>query len=307
MQAFKRILVGIDFSEIDKTLIEYTRFVCDTFRPEVVYFVHAEKNLALPEELAKELGVNSTLPSDETLLKKLEDEVSPHFKDVGFEVECQIVEGEPFKEMLHWSHIKKTDLLIVGRKVNLKGSGVLPQKLARKISCSVLFVPEDTEPKLQRVLLPIDESPSSELALQTINSVFANNEGIEFVGQHCYSVPLGYYKTGKSFEEFANLMEKHSRNDANQFMSELSDLAISINHKHVLADDGDVAESIGKAALEDKVDLIVMGARGKTDAAAILLGSVTEKLLVFDEKIPVLVIKKKGETIGFLQALFNLD
>ena len=59
-------------------------------------------------------------------------------------------------------------------------------------------------------------------------------------------------------------------------------------------------------ALRSEADLIVIGARGKTDAATVILGSTTEKLLAVDKGTPLMVIKKKGQTLGFLDALFSL-
>jgi nucleotide-binding universal stress UspA family protein len=52
-------------------------------------------------------------------------------------------------------------------------------------------------------------------------------------------------------------------------------------------------------------DLIVIGARGRTGAAGILLGTVTEQLIRVSP-VPVLAIKKKGECIGVLRALQQL-
>ena len=52
-------------------------------------------------------------------------------------------------------------------------------------------------------------------------------------------------------------------------------------------------------------DLVVIGARGRTGAAGILLGTVTEQLIRVCP-VPVLAIKKKGECIGVLKALQQL-
>jgi nucleotide-binding universal stress UspA family protein len=51
--------------------------------------------------------------------------------------------------------------------------------------------------------------------------------------------------------------------------------------------------------------LIVIGARGRTGAAGILLGTVTEQLIRVSP-VPVLAIKNKGECIGVLRALQQL-
>jgi nucleotide-binding universal stress UspA family protein len=48
--------------------------------------------------------------------------------------------------------------------------------------------------------------------------------------------------------------------------------------------------------------LIVIGAKGRSLSALVLLGSVTEKLIE-TTPAPVLAVKKKGAGMGFLEAL----
>jgi nucleotide-binding universal stress UspA family protein len=51
--------------------------------------------------------------------------------------------------------------------------------------------------------------------------------------------------------------------------------------------------------------LVAVGARGRTAAAALLLGSVTEQLIRSTE-IPLIAVKKKGTGMGLLDALYPL-
>ena len=119
-----------------------------------------------------------------------------------------------------------------------------------------------------------------------------------------YEVPHGYSKTGKSFEEFAQIMKENAKEDFKRFIQKH-------NHKelecHFILNDG---EGQGKALLEEAerldVDMILLGSRGKTKSAAILLGSVAEKLVLVNNIFPMLIFKKKGETMGFFEALFKI-
>jgi nucleotide-binding universal stress UspA family protein len=54
---------------------------------------------------------------------------------------------------------------------------------------------------------------------------------------------------------------------------------------------GHTAETIVKVATEENVDLIVMGSRGLTDASALLLGSVSHKVLHAVHDKPVLIVR----------------
>ena len=55
-----------------------------------------------------------------------------------------------------------------------------------------------------------------------------------------------------------------------------------------------------------KTDLLIVGSRGRSRSAAVLLGSVAEKLVNSNHDIPMLVMKEKGENMGFLEALFRI-
>ena len=65
-----------------------------------------------------------------------------------------------------------------------------------------------------------------------------------------------------------------------------------------------VAHVIDRVAERDGVDLIVMATRGRSRSAAILLGSVTEEMII-ETRVPLLVVKHYGVQIGLLEALLN--
>ena len=307
MIQFNRIMVGLDFTATDKVVLEYAKMLKGAFKPSMIYFVHAEEDLDdIPQEILEEYGADILKPHDESLTEKLEATVAEHFSNSAeTEICCQVVEGGPFKEMLHWSHIKQIDLLIVGKKNHENGKGVLPQKLARKVDCSVLFVPEDYVSKnIERVLLPLDFSKKSKMALQLAARLFEGHQ-VELMGAHCYTLPLGWSKTGKTREEFEEIMQAHATKKFDDYMEGFDD-EIKVKSVFEIDEDREPSEEIIRMAEKTDSDLILIGSRGKTDIATVILGSTTEKLLSHHKPIPILMAKKKGETIGFLEALFKL-
>lgn len=307
MIQFNRIMVGLDFTATDKVILEYAKMLQGAFKPSMIYFVHAEEDLDdIPQEILEEYGADILKPHDEGLLEKLEATVAEYFtSDSETEISCQVVEGGPFKEMLHWSHIKQIDLLIVGKKNQENGKGVLPQKLARKIDSSVLFVPENYTPKkIERVLLPLDFSKKSKMALQLAARLFEGHN-VELMGAHCYTLPLGWSKTGKTREEFEGIMQAHATRKFEDYMEGFDD-EIKVKSVFEIDENREPSEEIISMAEKTDSDLILIGSRGKTDIATVILGSTTEKLLSHHKPIPILMAKKKGETIGFLEALFKL-
>jgi nucleotide-binding universal stress UspA family protein len=192
----------------------------------------------------------------------------------------------------------------MGRKIKLNGHGTLAKNLAQKAPCSVLFLTEDIKIKeLEHILVPIDFSEHSYLTLQFVERLSHEfNAKISCI--HIFEVPTGYYKTGKSYNEFVQIMEKNAKKEYEVFI-----------HKHklhhydcqfVLKEDDPAANYILTAAKTYPVDMIVMGSRGRTDSAAFLLGSVAEKLIQINNETPMLILKKKGENMSFLEALLKI-
>lgn len=308
ISSFKRIMVGLDLTAMDQTILEYVKMIKDVLHPTVIYCVHSEDDLDIPNELLEEHGSDMFKPNDENLSEQLEAEVAKYLvSDNETEIICQVVEGSSLKEMLHWSHIKNVDLLVVGKKLRESGKGVLPQKLTRKIGASVLFVPETYEVKpIEKILVPVDMSKKSRLAIDTAVTLFGD-KNIELIGANCYTLPLGWHKSGKSKEEFAEVMKNLAEKKFQETFDGYDDnTRLKFSSYFSLDSNDEPSEEIMQMAEEENVDLIMIGARGKSDIAAIILGSTTEKLLVHDKTIPLFVLKEKGETIGFLEALFKM-
>jgi hypothetical protein len=66
----------------------------------------------------------------------------------------------------------------------------------------------------------------------------------------------------------------------------------------------DIATTILQASERFGASLIVMGTRGRTASAALLLGSVTEQVMV-RARLPVLAFKEPGSPMGFAAALLT--
>ena len=128
--------------------------------------------------------------------------------------------------------------------------------------------------------------------------------GAELIPVHLYEVPQGYSKTGKTFEEFSEIMKENAQEDFRRFIQKFNHPGLTC--RFVLNN----GEGQGKALLEEAqqvgADMILLGSRGRTKSAAILLGSVAEKLVMVNNILPMLIFKKKGETMGFFEALFKV-
>lgn len=302
MKKFKKILVGLDLSPLDEVLIRKTAELVRFYKAEKVYFVHVAKDLALPEEVSNTYP-DLLAPVDEAIETGISDAVRAAGFPEETEYEVDAKEGSPLDKILRWSKVKDVDLIIMGRKQDLEGSGALAKRIALRAPCSVLFLKENLpEEPFRRVLVPIDFSSYSLLALEQAQEISQDPSNIKCL--HFYEVPAGYTKTGKSYEEFSEIMHANARRDYERFIDKNGLPAYPV--EMVARDSRNMADYLVDTAKKDNIDLIIIGSRGRTDSAAILLGSVAEKVINVNNQIPMLVMKKKGENMRFLDALFRI-
>lgn len=308
MIQFQRLLVALDLTEMDEILIRYVSELSRQLGIEKIYFMHVVKSLELPEEIRKKYP-ELLAPVDETLKRQIQTELDEYFpENTATSYEIDVVEGNASEVILKWARVKETDLIVLGKKSDLKGSGVRARKIAKLAHCSVVFVPEELPRQFKKIVVPIDFSEDSELALSVAKTMAEKNQGAEIVCLNVYSVPSGYHYSGKSYEEFASIMKENAKKDYEKFIGGIKEFDIqNITADYVLNEGSkDIDEEIYHFALNERADAMLIGSRGKTSAAHFLLGSTAEKLLDFNYKIPLFLVKDKHKNIGFLEALLRI-
>ncbi len=296
-------LAGLDLTEMDDHIIRYAALITKMLPIERVFFVHVAQNLELPEEVMDKYP-DLLAPLDESIENDVRQKIDKHFGSSEVETTILIKEGNPIQELLKLSRIKDVDMMMMGRKQSLKGSGIVSSHIARKSPCTLLLVPENGKYNLQKVVVAVDYSRHSILALDCAHEI-CKNGGAELHLANAYSVPVGFYKTGKSYEEFANIMMENAENHADKMLRQLG-LTPGYHCHYLLAERGNYVDPINDFCHEVQADLIVVGSKGRTDASAILMGSLAEKLTFKDNDIPLLIVKRKGENMKFLDTLMRI-
>ncbi|MDH5476003.1 MAG: universal stress protein [Cyclobacteriaceae bacterium] len=303
MYKYKRILVGLDLTEIDEAVIKYVNFLCVIFEVDKVYFFHVAKSFELPSGIIEKYP-DLIAPVDETIKKQVKSVIETHF-NCNVEYSIEVKEGNPTDQILRWTNFKDIDLAVVGKKERLNGEGVLSGELVKTSHCSILFVPESAHPSIQKIMIPIDFSKTGKMTLE-VGGKLQKKFNCNLLFQHCYHVPTGYHTSGKSYEEFAELMREHAQNDLEKFI-EPSELIPNLTQTNLFLDeDHDPAKHIRNISKTEQVDFIIIGSKGRSEIASILVGSVAEKISKLEKQIPVLVVKNKQQNMGFLDALLKL-
>lgn len=300
----KRILVTLDLHEIDKTLIEFTNIIAEGPNVERIYFVNIVKDLYVPDAVLKEFPdmLDNALNERKATL---EASINQHLnlseeQKEKIQVQVLVKHGLPPRKILQMVQDSNIDLIIAGKKAAPVGTGIMVQRLARRASCNLLIIPEGSRVAFNKVLVPSDFSDNSRLALNTTINLLSrrNKENGRVVVQNVYSVPAGYHYSGKTFEEFADIMKKHAKKEYRKFMREINTQGLTITDTYSQDINDNQMTDIYDKAKELKVDGIIMGAKGRTAATALFLGSIAERAIQINDKFPLLIVRPKGQNAG---------
>lgn len=291
----KKIMVGLDFTIMDQLLIRYLYAVIERLAPTKIYFIHVKPVLNVPKDV-KIAFPQLKEPQEKQLKNAMKKEVETVFKkkSVQFDIAYTITEGAPITQITQHAATKNIDLLIVGRKNDLKGSGIVPQQLARQLSCSVLFVPEMVaQTAWDEILVPVDFSDFAKNALELAIYYSQNHPDTTIYCQHIYDLPSGFYLTEKSKEEMCRSLKNFYTDGYNDFIK-LIDLE-DVHLKPIFTCDKNhnTANLVLDTAHKTGAKLIIVGAHGKNWVNRLLLGSFTEKLIQNNGSVPLLVVKKR--------------
>ncbi|WPR77616.1 universal stress protein [Algoriphagus sp. NG3] len=306
MYLIKKMVVCLDQTSLDQTLIQHAAFIAQVNQTKKIYFVNVIKNLSIPKEVLEEFPnlvenmVNERQEAMEAMVKE-------HFTGPkGVSLNYIVKEGSLSKKILKLAEEKSADMILIGRKVTLPGTGVASSRLARRASCSLLIVPEGSATKVQKLLVPSDFSDYSKDALEEAILIAEKHGNVEIVCQNVFTVPSGYHYTGKSYEEFTQIMRMHAEINFKKFIRKIDTKGRKITPVYTQDVNDDPVEEIVAKAKEIGADGIIIGAKGRTAATALFLGSMAERLIQYNDSIPLLVTRPKGKNAGILEYILEI-
>ncbi len=315
VQQIKTAIVGLSHTKLDIELIEYVNFLVNTTELEEIYFVHII-NLHIPTKILADFP---NLEKDAIAERKVEVEKVVHDichegGKIAYSVEV-IQSSNILKGLLSAIGKFDADMVIIGRLANKNKESVITQRLARRAPCQILIVPEGINKRieggvhLKTLLVPIDFSEYSALALERALVIARRNKHkheIEIVCQYVYALPSGYHLTGKTEEEFSNIMCENAKESYQEFIADINTEGVSVRPVYSKDLNDDLTSDIRDLAAEIEADGIIIGSKGRTATAALFLGSFAEKLINNTTNFSLLVVRKKKDYEGILDLLKKL-
>ncbi|MBI4580233.1 MAG: universal stress protein [Planctomycetes bacterium] len=179
MSRFQKLGVYLNDEPGDKEALAFAGLLARLGKPESIDCMHVrgiEKPAATP------------CPQPETVHQRLA-EVLP--ADLARNIRIHVSEATGLHEMLRTARDRDLDLIVVGRRLphDQMGVGATFYRLARKTPCDVLVVPAGAHAHLSRLLVLVDGSPHSRMALDTaLHLAKASGERPQVLVQSVYSV-----------------------------------------------------------------------------------------------------------------------
>jgi SulP family sulfate permease len=288
---FERVLVAVGDPEQDAGLLQYSRIIRNLSDDAEHCFVHV---LEWPGQSRFKEGPATHAQT----LRMLEEQVALHY-GADTHARCLVLHGNIVDSLLESAAELAADLILVGHSREHGGRRSLARRLAMQAPCSVWMRPQDSISSLRCVLAAIDYSEPSAYALSMAGHIARRAGNPEFLALHVY------LNQGSVGAEEYRIPEQAREREAFERFAEPLDIA-SVHVRPVLEEGASVTHALDRLAESQGVDLVVMGSRGQSRSASILLGSESEHVLM-ETKIPVLIAKRRGERMGLLQALLDRD
>ncbi|MEM1319697.1 MAG: universal stress protein [Bacteroidota bacterium] len=295
MSLFNRLLIAADLSDMDDHLFGFTQQLIEKAGAEKIYPVHIIPDFTQPEKPILEFHKRFTMgaPVDEKARELLEKQVEGYFADMDVELAVEVVEGRPYRKLLHMAEAKEVNLVVAGVKRNSEHSGITAKRLARHLACDLLLVPEKQNGAIDRLVVPIDGSDNSARALQfALRLRRSLNLETQVEALHVvHMLPAAHYYGIGEMEELRQMVKEGAEKTCQDFLKQYefdeSDVALQI----VSEDNHSTAEIIHNYTHLSNTTLLIIGAQGHSALSSFVFGSVTEAVVDRIRKVPLMIIR----------------
>ncbi|MFO7798353.1 universal stress protein [Rhodohalobacter sp.] len=296
----KHWLACLDLSNMDEVLIGYTAFLTSVVKPKTITFFHTVESGPTALEIVEQFPEIETEEEFLDLIRnELQEKVSGHFDDDSIEVRIVIKQGKPTDQIIEITDSLEPDLMLMGKKIGYTGEGIIPKRILKYVSSSVLFVPENSRYNLEKILTPVDFSAESAKSVQTAKNL-VNGENV--TAQHIYRYRAQFFPYALSDDEKRE-MDRKIEKKMQKFKNEHG---ISDDVKFVLTlhKKGKIADEVYNQVVSDQIDLIIVSLKSKT-MNSLVSHDFTDKIVDYAFGVPLLVQKNKEKHRKFLKSLFG--
>ena len=280
----KCILTTINFSEYSKIALDICLGVSRCMKTKL-YVLHTIEKF--PHDYRHLLS--GTAHAD--MKQKLEAEAMDKIKAM---IPAELLEsgnvvpmvrfGRPFLEIIQIAKEKNVDLLAIGTHgragVDRVILGSVAERIVRKARCPVMVVRGRKYVGFKRIIVPIDLSDCSRIALEYASATArAHKSKLTILHVYEESFIEPYINAANSEEEADEIIKEIERVNETKFDEFLKTVDLSGVEYEKLLKKGIPETDIVEIAMEQQANLIVMGTHGRSGIKHILIGSTAEEVV----------------------------
>jgi nucleotide-binding universal stress UspA family protein len=286
MKLLEKILVPLNLNTLENRHLETAAELAAKFNSELILVS------VLPDDARKEsvkLMINKHIESSLA-------EIADSLKSKKIKTLTKILYGNTVDQIISTAENENVNLVLISNNIENSGSryniDVVAEKLIRKSQKPVWVVKDENSGIPGRILCSVDYSDASERALNNAIKIARTFKSDLQIINVLEPMDIRYSPRYKvDFEAENKRSELENEKKFNDFLAKFNFTGIDY-HSEILR--GSPDKEIMDFASENKVDLLFIGATGKTFMQRILLGSVTEKVV---RDLPSSMVITKTENI----------
>lgn len=285
MNTFKNILVALDLSDLDETLIRYSKHLLQNFDVDKIYFIHNIKKYEISEIIEQEI---EDVDLEEVISEEINDRVTEIMDDnTDWEV---LISDDPYTESLISYTCNKLQIncILLGNKNGDNGSGLVGFKLLRLLKCNILWIPKLKNFDIKSIWVSTDFSVASQKAFK-VGALFQKHNKSEVTAVHVFNVPL-HFSPYINDSKIETKVDNHIEKKFNQFIKKI-DYPYSLNTLTIAGREANAASKIRQESKKHKVSLLIVADKGATTLSNLMIGSVTMDLFMRHLEVPLFITK----------------
>lgn len=280
-----RIMVALDLSNMDTILLNYLSYLTQIWNIEHIDFIHNIKQSELYDLL--DGFVEDTVHLEDIIERELTRVVKENYTgSAAYEVQ---VASDNYTESIlsYFAKENKIDLVILGKKSELQGTGGMSLKLINMLDCHMMLVPEEVVNKLDHIILPTDFSQDSAKSFMFAMHLQKQHSN-QLLALHVFNIPQVYFPYIDR-QKAIDKTQEHLDTKFNTFAKRFK--LNGIPFTHLYRKDLSIVDSIRKYARDNEANMIIMSAKGGNKLTSMFIGSITNDILLQDFRMPVLIVK----------------
>lgn len=286
MKPLKKIGIFLDLSETDGFLLRYFKKLDDVFDFDSLTLIHFVALESDSEDLAS-LTQQLPKPLEEVLEDEVLELVEKVFGTRKSSIHIKIALGGKLDALIKWVDAEQFNLVVLGKKAKESGTGVFSSKVIRLTDSDCLFVPEEAKTEFESIVLAIDFSNYTEKVIGRGQNL-SNNLSSQLLPLHVLKAGFQYFPYFKNQKKYQKTLRDNAENSYKKIQkktglqAELVYVEDSGNH---------ISRTIHEYAAKQAANLIIIGNKGIGDEDDLLIGSVADRLVSAERKVPILIVK----------------